>query len=264
MPYIDLHIHSSFSDGKKTSEEIISLCKQADVRFASITDHDDMRSAGICNESVRFINGIELSAYYGDAEIHLLGYGYRADEPALIATMAALRQERIARFQRMIAKAIRLKLIQDVDYSDYLVNEAVIGRVLMSELLIKTGCVRSVAEAFARFLSEGKPLYEPVYTLDLFKALELLKNAGCFVSLAHPQRIRKDELIRKLVDRGLDAIEAYYPFHDATITRYYLKLAEKYTIIATGGSDYHTGNYSCVYSCDQLNAAIERLFGSCI
>lgn len=223
----------------------------------SVTDHDDIRAASVSSHVIKCITGIELSSYYGEAEIHILGYGYDPNNPILHNVTKTIRQERQARMERMLARAVRLKLIADVDYTNEIYGERVPGRSLLADLLLQNGAAKSREEVFHRFLGEKKVLYEPVYALETFSALDILLDAGCITSFAHPQRTNKDALIKKMADRGLHALEAYYPFHDPVITQYYLKLAKKYTMMVTGGSDYHSGLYGFRVETDAMHAFID-------
>lgn len=260
MSACDFHLHTSFSDGKKSVDELLSLCGAEGLSIVSITDHDDLRAASVCHSEIRCLPGIELSSYYGDAEIHILGYGYDPNNAILRTITDTIRTERQARMERMLSRAVRLKLIPDRDYTAEIYGERVPGRALMADLLIKSGAARNREEVFVRFLGEKKVLYEPVYTLETFAALDYLLEAGCITSLAHPQRTAKDQIIKKMADRGLHALEAYYPFHDSVITQYYLKLAQKYTMMVTGGSDYHSGIYSFRCETDTMRPFLDRVY----
>ncbi len=251
MSFCDFHLHTTFSDGKKVIHEVFDICTHADVQFISITDHDDIRSASIIPKEIQTVSGIELSSHYGNAEIHLLGYGYDVDNIQLTQAIERIRVERQARMIRMLTRAVHLKFLPDIDFSQEIHSDKVPGRSAMADLLIRHGAAKSRDEVFSRFLGERKVLYEPVFTLDVFEALDILLQAGCITSFAHPQRSNKDEIIKKLVSRGLHALEAYYPFHDEKITHYYLNLAAKYSMMVTGGSDYHSGVYA--FSCQEDN-----------
>ena len=243
MTFVDLHLHTRFSDGQLTPEELDSLLSRYDMAVAAITDHDYLTPLPEARDSIRWIRGIELSTTYGRSEVHLLGYHPDPDATRLSSVLEEISRQRQERFDRMVAKGAALNLFKEEPDLSFLENTRAPGRYHMARLLKQHGAVSTMREAFARYLGEGKPLYEPVRLLDVYEGLALLKESGALVSLAHPQRTKKDELIRKLADRGLDALETFYPFHDPQITKYYLNLAQKYHMLATGGSDYHYGTY---------------------
>jgi len=243
MTFADLHLHTRFSDGQLIPDELASLLSGRDIAVAAVTDHDCLTPSPEGPSSIRWIRGIELSTTFSNSEVHLLGYDPDPQSPRLLSALEEISNERRDRFLRMVSRGKGLNLFRDDPDLSFLGSTRAPGRYHMARLLKQYGAVTTMREAFARYLGEGKPLYEPVRLLEVTEGLDLLKESGALVSFAHPQRTKKDELIRKLAGRGLDALEAYYPFHDPLITKYYLNLAQKYHMLATGGSDYHYGTY---------------------
>jgi predicted metal-dependent phosphoesterase TrpH len=243
MTFADLHLHTLFSDGQMTPDQLDSLLDGRGIKMAALTDHDCLTPLPETASSVKWIRGIELSTTYGQSEVHLLGYEPDPSAPRLLSALEEISCQRRDRFTRMVSGAAAMNLFKEEPDLSFLEGTRAPGRYHMARLLKEYGAVRTMREAFTSFLGEGKPLYEPVLLLDVYEGLDLLKESGALVSFAHPQRTKKDELIKKLADRGLDALEAYYPFHDPLITKYYLNLAQKYHMLATGGSDYHYGTY---------------------
>ncbi len=258
MPKADMHLHTLFSDGGLSPEELESVLYKKGVRFASITDHDTV-TAFEGTGRVRFVSGIELSTFSGDSEVHLLGYGCDAADPGLKRLVEKVTDVRRERFERMLSSARALGLIKD-DIPEEFADLRMPGRYHLALILRESGAAGTIREAFSRFLGEGCPLYEPVRYLETQAGLDALKSFGAFVSFAHPQRTNKDVIIKSLADNGLDAVEAYYPFHDSVIKRHYLNLAKKYNIICTGGSDYHKGVYSNDLCSEDITDFIDRVF----
>lgn len=258
MTNADFHLHTLCSDGSLTPVELEKELEGRGVKYAAFTDHDrvtNLQSSG----RVRFVSGIELSTYRGESEIHLLGYGFDIESPVLGGILSRIAEVRKERFFRMVEKASSMGLVSG-DIPDEYMNAEVPGRYHMARLLCRQNAVSGIRDAFIRYLGEGCPLYEPVELLDTLDGLKLLKEAGAFVSYAHPARTNKDEIIASLVKEGLDGIEAYYPFHDPVMVRHYLKLGEKYRIIPTGGSDYHKGRYKYEMSSDLVSDFISLHF----
>jgi|MTBAKSStandDraft_2_1061841.scaffolds.fasta_scaffold11478_3 hypothetical protein len=243
MTFADLHLHTCYSDGQLTPQELSSLLNGRDISVAAVTDHDCLTPLPEEPGSVFWIRAIELSTTYGSSEVHLLGYHPDPQSSRLSSALEEISLERRERFLRMVSRGKGLNLFKEDPDLAFLEGTRAPGRYHMARLLKQYGAVSSMREAFTRYLGEGRPLYEPVRLLDAFEGLDLLKESGALVSFAHPQRTKKDELIKKLAGRGLDALEAFYPFHDPLITKYYLNLAQKYHMLATGGSDYHYGMY---------------------
>jgi hypothetical protein len=258
MVFADFHIHTQYSDGSLSPEKILLLLEAHDIGYASLTDHDTVTTPPE-SPRVKWVPGIELSTASGNSEVHLLGYGFNPLHTRLAQALEEIRQQRRERFQRMIRKALARKIITQEPVFPPEETQAP-GRYHMAQLLQKLGAVSSKREAFARFLGEGAPLYEPVGLLSVTEGLDLLKECGAFVSFAHPQRTKKDELIKKLAGRGLDALEAYYPYHDPHITKYYLNLIRKYHMLSTGGSDFHYGFYGFHLSEASVAPFIDTLY----
>ena len=261
MSYADFHIHTKYSDGVLDISEIEKFFFRHGVRYFSITDHDDIRSSYYKFENIKHIPGIELSTYYGNSEIHILGYGYDNSDVSFTKKINEIKEIRHLRFFRMLNKAIEKKIIPAKDYlKEYNMEEMSLGRSQLAYILLKENAVFSRKEAFDLYLGEDAPFYEPVYFFPLFEGIEFLRSHCKIVSYAHPGRTNKDELIKRMVAHGLNAIEAYYPFHDEIIKRYYLKIAKKYNIISTGGSDFHKGELTFYIDDEKLNSFLGYFF----
>lgn len=244
--FVDFHIHSQFSDGVNSCSKLENICFKRGVKTISITDHDDIRSANYNFKKVKNINGIELSTYYENSEIHLLGYGYKKDNEKLLNISKKVQIERIERFERMLNKAKKRDLLSNKNYTKkYNLNydRDQLGRNIMAHILINENVCKNKYSAYRKYLGENGMLYEPVKKYTVFEGMEILKKECKLIAMAHPQISKKDEIINKLIDCGMNGIEVFYPFHDKVITDFYLNLAEKYNILPVGGSDFHKGEY---------------------
>lgn len=251
MSIVDLHTHSTASDGQYTPRELVGLAKKRGVEVLAITDHDNIdgldEAVKAGNElGLRVIRGVELSAD-DHLNLHILGYHFPPEAPGLremIEKLKAGRSERKYKIRDYLAqKGIRI----DLREVDELADGGVIGRPHFAQIMVKNGYVSNNREAFDRYLDtpdfqkfdRGKPSAE--------KCVKTIKAAGGKVSLAHPYQIVLSEngdrtleaLIERLTGYGLDALECYYPKHTPEQEAYYLSLARRYGLHVTGGSDFH-------------------------
>lgn len=249
---IDLHLHSTASDGSLRPAELMEAAARAGVSTLALTDHDT--TAGLLEAGARaaelgleFIPGVELSCSTEYGQLDMLGYyaplpgadGNGAFEERL----TALRQARGRRNAVILEKlgALGLPLGLDELLAE---GESAVGRPHIAALMLKKGYVGSVREAFERFLGAGKPAYVPKEEFSPEGAVRLLLSAGAVPVIAHPLLIRApwewlDALVAALAPLGLAGLEAYHSEHDARGVRNIVRLADKYGLIVTGGSDFH-------------------------
>jgi len=252
---IDLHIHSTASDGTLSPVEILRLAETLELGAISITDHDTLKGSRDLLEAagssvVRVLTGIEISTTPPDfckieGSFHILGYGIRLDDPALNQTLETLQHARENRnpfiISRLNAMGLDITLEEVIQAS----GEAQIGRPHIAQLMIKKGFVRTIDEAFEVYLGFNKPAYVDKYKLDCQKAIEMIIKAGGMPVLAHPALIRIPEssrlesLVRILKEMGLQGIEVYYPEHSAENVEFYIRLALGHDLVVTGGTDFH-------------------------
>ncbi|AJG40176.1 phosphoesterase [Thermotoga sp. RQ7] len=245
---VDLHVHTKASDGSFSTEELVDMALERKIEVISVTDHDTVE--GIQDvprkEGVIFIPGVEISAEY-PRTLHILGYRVDPSHPQLRKTLQDLQNFRMERNRMMIEKMNRMGFQITMEE---LLEEAggeLIGRLHFAHLMVKKGYVSSYQEAFDRYLAKGKPLYMDKKRLQPDKAIELIVAAGGIPVLAHPYQSEEDEerleqLVRRLVDYGLRGIEAFYSQHSSEQTAFYLKLAKKYDLLVTAGTDFHGEN----------------------
>jgi len=246
---LDLHVHTTFSDGQYTPEEIVNLAVQAGIDTLSITDHDSIAGlpsgkAAADKAGITFINGIEISCQ-GNRELHLLGYNFDFNEPVLAATcmkFARLREERAHRIiDFLLEKGVKIS-IDDVGEAAH--GSAIIGRPHFAQVLLKHGYVATIREAFDKYLAvaDFDKIERPKPTAE--EGISLIKNAGGIPVLAHPSLLKlkpeaEEEFIKQLVGLGLMGMECIYSLHSHEQVEHYCSLAEKYNLIVTGGSDFH-------------------------
>ena len=244
---IDLHTHTTASDGRCSPTELVARAAAAGVRILSITDHDTVagheeavpacRGAGIA-----FVPGIEITAVRDETDVHVLGYFIDAASPALQDFLLEQRQLRIARVRLMIEKlaAFGIRLDADTILQPALADpRRSAGRPWIARALVSGGHVATTNEAFERWLARGKQAFVPRLGAAPEDVIARVHDARGIASIAHPGPLGHDEWMGDLVINGLDAIEAYHSTHDAAATAHYLALATHLGVAVTGGSDYH-------------------------
>lgn len=253
MGGIDLHIHSTASDGTLSPEAIIQLALKKKLSAIAITDHDtvggvqQLLKQGI-SPSIHFINGVEISIEAPDpfqmgGSLHLLGYGIDPFDDPLNKALKLLQYSRKNRTPKMIAKLNQLGIPITLEQVNH--KESVAGRPHIATALLEMGCVKSFDEAFERYLGHGKPAYVQRLRLNAKEAIQLIRNAGGITVIAHlgvyfslGKTTRKKLLIR-LKELGLQGVEVFYPSHSPAVTHELKSLAESMDLVMTGGTDFH-------------------------
>jgi len=243
----DLHIHTSFSDGKLTPEEVVAAAKSVGLNYISITDHDT--TEGIVhlyenglypNRGIRIIPGIEFSAHHPEKEIHILGYYIDIFHHALQEKLTDVTEARWERFSEMVEKLqAHGYAIRETDVLKIAGVSKSISRSHIARALVKAGCFATIREAFDKMLAKGQPAYVPHFRLEVDEIIDLIHKAGGIAVLAHPKKIRDDDLVKELLGKGIQGIEVFYPQHDAEDVKRYMEMAENYHLLAVGGSDFH-------------------------
>ncbi|MFO8084462.1 MAG: PHP domain-containing protein [Desulfobacterales bacterium] len=252
---IDLHIHSTASDGTLSSLEILKLAEKLCLGAISITDHDavdgnkDLLRQNIPTP-VAFLTGVEISAspppfFSGIGSFHILGYGINVEDNALNQKLNTLQDFRKNRnpqiIQNLNALGIQVALSQVKEFS----GECQLGRPHIARYLVQKGFVSTIDEAFDKYLGKGKAAYVEKFRISCREALQLICDAGGLPVLAHPYLLNLDnrsvfeELIITLKSMGLKGIEIYYPEHPPEMVNFYTHIAKKYDLITTGGTDFH-------------------------
>lgn len=244
MKCADLHIHSTFSDGSLTPEEIVKIAEMRGLKSISITDHDCISSQYIVGENtnINIISGIEISSEIKNLDIHILGYFIDYKNISLINTINKLKQTRIERVEEILFKLKKENIFIDIEDLD-LNSFSSIGRSHIANAMVKKGYFDNYKTAFTNYLVQGKPAFVKGYKLDYKSALEIIIQSGGIAVLAHPGQIYKslevEDLVKELKCFGLGGLEVYHPSHDIAQSNKFYNLAKKYKILITGGSDYH-------------------------
>jgi predicted metal-dependent phosphoesterase TrpH len=244
---IDLHTHTTASDGRCTPEELVARASAAGVSVLSVTDHDTVaggEAAGVAarEAGIEFVFGIEITAILDSVDVHVLGYFIGSGSASLNAFLAEQRLRRIDRAREIVTRLAALGMPLDAQaiVQPALDNpEQSVGRPAVARALVAAGYVADVTEAFERWLSTGRPAFVPRLAATPAEVFERIHAAGGIASLAHPGPIGRDEWIRSFADAGLDAIEAYHTDHDEEATARYVAMAGRLGLGVSGGSDYH-------------------------
>lgn len=249
---IDLHTHSTASDGSDTPAEVMRKAAKADLAAIALTDHDTLDGLEEAEAEARrlgipFIRGCEISTETAWGEAHFLGLWIPRDPVKTAPLEKALEDIREKREVRNLRIAQKLRQLGfDVTYEEAvaLAGGRIVGRPHFAELMCRKNMVKDRKEAFRLYLGENGTAFEARDLISPQEAIRLLKEAGAVVSLAHPRLLHAsfdelDRLLQEIVPCGLDAIEAYHSEHNAGDVRECVELAQRYGLLLTGGSDYH-------------------------
>jgi len=240
----DLHLHTNFSDGTFTPEELAAEAKRHELRAIALTDHDTMegcaRTAAACRDAdIQFVPAAELTAEQDGIELHLLGYFLDSENETLKEQLTKFQEVRQTRIVEITERLRNLGVQLEAESVFRLANCRAPGRPHVARAMVKEGYVGSLDEAFDRFLKKGKPAWAPKYKMSAVEAIELIHHAGGLAVLAHPGLSRADETIDALIRSGLDGLECFHTKHSTYMTEHYLELAEQHGLAVTGGSDCH-------------------------
>lgn len=244
---VDLHTHTNVSDGTLAPTALVTLAAKVGLAAIAITDHDHLgalpeaRRAGE-RLGVEVVAGVELSVTYADADVHLLGYFVDPDEPRLAARLAHFRAVREERGRLIVEKLQALGV--DIQMSD-LPEAQSVGRPHVARALVAKGIVKSIDEAFEKWLGDDGPAYVEKAKMDGREAVALVHGAGGVASLAHPGLLPEDvryRALRDLAAAGLDAVEVEHSRHSSEERRRLRGLAAELALLETGGSDFHGDN----------------------
>ncbi len=244
---IDLHTHTTASDGRCTPADLVGRAAAAGVATLAVTDHDTVAGCADADRAcgaagIRFVAGIEITAILEGGDIHILGYFIDTESRALHEFLAAQRLRRIDRVREMVARLSALGLSLD---ADAIVQPGLddparsVGRPWIARALVAAGHAGTSDEAFDRWLARGQPAFVPRAGAPPSEVIERIHAAGGLASLAHPALVRRDEWVDDFAGSGLDAIEAYHSEHSPEDTARYLASASRLGLLVTGGSDFH-------------------------
>lgn len=242
--FADLHLHTHFSDGTYSPEELVAHARVQGLAAIALTDHDTVdgcpRAAAAAHAAgMEFVPGLELTADFDGHEIHLLGYFVDPADPSLRQSLERLQTMRQDRLKEMVgrlqARGISLRLETVLS----LANCRAPGRPHVARALVQEKFCATVEEAFERFLKKDRPAFVPRERMAAAAGIGLLHEAGGVAVLAHPGIHRVDPFVPALAAAGLDGLECFHSRHSAADSRKYLDLAASLNLVATGGSDCH-------------------------
>jgi predicted metal-dependent phosphoesterase TrpH len=241
---LDLHLHSTASDGSDPPEAIAAHAVRAGVEILSLTDHDALDGIAVLRgpaeaAGIRVIPGVELSVNEQGMDVHVLAYGFDVEDAGLLEAIERWRDARRDRARKMLSRLKGLGIRISYDEIEAIAAGGAIGRPHVAEALLRAGVVDSVNEAFQRFLGHHAKAYVPKQSVPLDQAADIVHRAGGVTVLAHPGTLNRDHFIEGWTQRGLDGIEVWHTKHDASAVKRFKTIAARYGLLMTGGSDYH-------------------------
>ena len=248
LKHVDLHTHSTYSDGSLSPEELVNEACETGLVAIALTDHDTMDGtdelfAAGKRAGIEVMSGVEISANHEDKPIHILGYGMDINNQDLVSMLDHLQEIRKTRNEKIIIKLASLSIkIDRVELAA--TATGLIGRPHIARLLVKKGVVSSFDQAFRKYLGIKGSAYVETGRHSAAEAIRIITRAGGLAILAHPKTFGNSiskitKTVKDLKDVGLDGIEAYYPGHSSKILKKLIDIAEKFDLAVTGGSDFH-------------------------
>lgn len=247
MDTIDLHTHSTFSDGTFTPLQLVKYAEEKGLKAFAITDHDTtegIKEAKSIETNVEVISGVEISTRYDKKEIHIVGLYVNENDADLNKQLKYYREKRVTRNFEILEKLNSLGVDINIDDVKESCTGDVISRAHIAKALVSKGFVGSYTEAFDRYLGDNKCAYVPRETLNYEESMELITKAGGVPVLAHPLLYKMSDtnlenMMVKLRQKGLKAVEVYYSTHSNSDTQHVMAMANRVGLIYSGGSDFH-------------------------
>ena len=240
---VDLHNHTTYSDGRLTPMELVAAAKQGGLGAIAITDHDTVSGCQMLvapPKGLQVVCGIEFSADDELSEVHILGLGVNLSEPQIYETVDMLRKHRMRRIEKMVDKLQHLGYdlsVDDIFKSTHSLHAA--GRPHVAQALVARGYFKGVKEAFDALLHHKGPAYVPHFKLSVKTAVETIHAAGGIAILAHPGMIAAPASLSAALTSGVDGLEVFYPQHTLAQVREFSNLAQEKQLLVSGGSDFH-------------------------
>jgi predicted metal-dependent phosphoesterase TrpH len=242
---IDLHTHTTASDGGLSPTELVKRAVEVGIGILGVTDHDTVAGLAEAQRAarklgVRIVPGVEFGLDVKGTEVHMLGYFFDMEHPALLGKLAELREGRLHRGERMVEKLIEIGVPITWERVQEIAAGGSVGRPHVGKALVEAGFAETIDDAFEKYLGNGKPAYVPRTQMTLTECIALVHEAGGVAAMAHPTWVEDVEgLLPALVEAGLDGIETYYGRYGPETVAWLAGLAEKYNLVPTGGSDFH-------------------------
>ncbi len=250
---IDLHTHSTCSDGTYRPADLVREAKAAGVTHLALTDHDTVEGVAEAaraarEEGIAFLPGVEISAEFQPGTLHILGYGMDAADERLRRSLSEIQRWRRERNPKIVERLRALGLEVTLEEVAARAGGDLVGRPHFAQTLLDKGYVKSRQEAFDLYLAKGRPAYVDKVRLSAEESIALVRDAGGVAVLAHPLQLKLGDgealeaFVKSLADRGLQGVECYYRNHTEGEEARFLALAKKYGLLVTGGSDFHGAN----------------------
>jgi len=249
---VDLHTHSTYSDGTATPEELVQKAAELKLYALALTDHDtlegcDKALAAGNRYGVKVISGLEISCIHRHFSLHMLGLGVKLNDSNLHEKLQQIQDGRRQRNRNILAKLSTLGI--EISEEELLKNSMCgqAGRPHIARLLTEKKIVSGIDQAFRHYLGKGKPAYSERFCFKATETINFIHKAGGVAVLAHPGKLDSairilPQLISELVEGKLDGLEIYYPTHSRKVQKKLHALADQYNLLATGGSDFHGNN----------------------
>jgi predicted metal-dependent phosphoesterase TrpH len=264
----DLHAHSDRSDGTLSPDEVVALAGRRDLAGIALTDHDtfdglDEAAAAAEELGLDFVPGIEFSAEYDGASLHILGYWVDPHDEAVNAELDRLSATRFRRGELIVEKLRELGFEIDFERVRRIAGGQTIARPHVAQAMVEAGIVATEQEAFDRYISDDGLAYVPKHALEPLEALRLIRRAGGGCVLAHPGMWKgngsvPDELIERMAEGGMVGLEVWHPDHDEEMRSRYAALAERLGLVATSASDCHGERYGYRMGTERTDAETVR------
>ncbi len=256
--YADLHIHTTYSDGVYSPKDVVDISIKSNIFVIAIADHDSVsgidEAIAYAKNRIEIIPAVELSTNIGNRDIHILGYYVDHHSSDFVNYIEEFKKYRVIRAKKIVEKLSLDGLKIDFEQVKQIAKNSALGRPHIAEVLLATGYVRSISEAFSRYLGYHCPYYEPKKEVNPKEAIEKIKKCGGIPVLAHPGMIGADSgLIYKLINDGVVGVEVWHPEHTQRQEDDFYETAIKHGLLMTGGSDFHgyprgyckIGEYGC-------------------
>ena len=243
---VDLHIHSTASDGVLSPSEVVCVAQERGLRVIALTDHDTLGGVAEAQSAadvtgLDVITGVEVNSAGDGAALHILGFYVDPHNPFLQERLQTMRDSRLGRARRMVERLGEMEMTVDWDRIQTLAGGETVGRPHVARAMLERGYVASVPEAFERFIGPNRPAYIPRLRLTPRETIEMILQAGGVPVLAHPAHSGPEVVarVREFVTYGLCGLEVYYPRHSPEDVAMLEKMCQEYGLIATGGTDFH-------------------------
>lgn len=249
--FADLHLHTFHSDGIRSPQEVVDLAHEHRLSIICISDHDNLAAffeirEYAASKNLLLVPGTELSSEFNDIDVHLLAYAFDPSDAAMSAALVQFREGRATRGERMVQKLQQLGLKITIERVRELQGEGAFGRPHVARALVETGAVSTIDEAFRKYLGPGLPGWVSKPRFEVEQVVKLVHDAGGVVSVAHPTLYPDHRnVVPRLLDLGVDAIEVLHPKVDDAHRRHYSALAKDRGSFITGGSDDHGFESRC-------------------